>query len=213
MNIIYYLIIAFVMTRIPILRVYVRLINTMIHEVCHIIVATITGGKGHKITLHRDTSGLALTSSSSWFSRVFTAYAGYTGSSLVAFLLFYLLQEGYYTVVLLVLMSVLIIATLLWVRNGFGSLWAASFLLLIWLLIDKQFDQITIHLSYLLSAVLLVESVSSALQVMLISFKQPKDAGDATALQKFTFIPALIWGILFFIQSIYIGYKIVLQHV
>lgn len=208
-NVILYLLLAFVLTKIPVMGKYLRMVNTIIHEICHIVIATVTGGKGHRIALNRDTSGLAITSSSSWFSRIFTAYAGYTGASLTALLLFYLLHRGQYMAVLSLFLVLSIVATVLWIRNGYGLLWSGSFIVLMWLLVDNNLYELSLHISYLLASVLLVESITSAAHIMMVSIIRPKDAGDATNLQQATFIPAAIWGILFFVQAVYIGYKVI----
>ncbi|WP_226037158.1 M50 family metallopeptidase [Aquibacillus saliphilus] len=59
------------------------------------VIAKITGGRGYRIALNKDTSGHALDGTSSWISGILIAYAGYTGSSLTALLLFFLLYQGF----------------------------------------------------------------------------------------------------------------------
>ena len=60
--------------------------------------------------------------------------------------------------------------------------------------------------SFLVS-IMFVESMTSAFGIMYLSFKIPTQAGDATSLAQLTyFIPAQVWGILFFGQSLYFGW-------
>nr|WP_240795451.1 M50 family metallopeptidase [Aquibacillus halophilus] len=204
----YYILIAYFITKMPVIGSYFRMINTAIHECSHVVIAKLTGGKAYRIVLNRDTSGHALVGSSSWLSGIVIAYSGYTGSSLTAFMLFFLLSKGYYFVVLSVLLSILVVATIFWLRSIVGILWSVSMISLLALLLNNQLDSIIIHFSYLLASVVLLESVASAAYLMFISIKQPNQAGDATSLQKYTMIPAFAWGILFFVQSIYIGYRV-----
>ncbi|WP_186577083.1 M50 family metallopeptidase [Aquibacillus kalidii] len=210
MNLIYYMIGAIILIKTPFIGTYIRLINTITHEIWHVVIASVTGGKGHRIALNRDTSGYAITSNASWISRVLTAYAGYTGASITALLLFYLLNEGRYSAVLTLYLVIAAIASVLWIRNVFGFLWTSSFVILIWLLLNHSMDILIIHISYMLAAIILVESILSASHILRISFFEPKNAGDATNLQKATLIPAVIWGTVFFVQSVYIGYQILL---
>jgi hypothetical protein len=63
----------------------------------------------------------------------------------------------------------------------------------------------------LIASVLLVESVSTAYDIFIISMIQPHAAGDATNLSLLTaFIPAQVWGGFFFVQAllfIVLGFK------
>ncbi|MDC3412130.1 M50 family metallopeptidase [Aquibacillus sp. 3ASR75-11] len=208
MSPVYYIILAFLLTKLPIVGTYFRLVNTIIHEVFHVFVSKITGGKAHNIALNTDTSGHAVTSTTSWLSRVLTAYAGYTGSSLTAFGFYYLLYNEKETTVAILILAVTVLATILWVRNLFGIIWSISFTTSLGYLVYKQMDVILVNISFFLSAVLLVESIRSAIHIMVISIKRPNEAGDAKLLQRCTLIPAVVWGVVFFVQSIYVGYKI-----
>lgn len=102
---------------------FAALANTLIHELSHGLMAIVTGGKVHKITLHRDTSGLAITRTKrSRTIRALVAYAGYTGSSAAAVGLFYLLQQGDYQTILLIFLGITAVSSLFWVRNLYGFL-------------------------------------------------------------------------------------------
>lgn len=47
-----------------------------------------------------------------------------------------------------------------------------------------------------------VQSIISAFVILKLSVTDRKNAGDATNLANITFIPTLVWGTLFFVQSI-----------
>jgi hypothetical protein len=190
-------------------EMFAALANTLIHELSHGLMAIVTGGKVHKITLHRDTSGLAITKTKrSRIIRALVAYAGYTGSSAAAVGLFYLLQRGDYHTILLIFLGITAVSSLFWVRNLYGFLWSASFLLVIGYVVYKQYTALILHASIFFSVVVLVDSITSAWTVCKLSVTNRYEAGDATSLAKATFIPAAVWGAVFFGQALYAGYYV-----
>ncbi|MFC3884128.1 M50 family metallopeptidase [Bacillus songklensis] len=204
-----YMAIALVISRIPVLGVYIALCNTLLHEVFHVICAACLSGRiAHKISLHSDASGLAITRINSRFARVLVFYAGYTGSSLTAIGLFYLVEKGYFNIIIYFFITLAIISVLLWVRNFYGFFWAISFISLLGFITYKKYEIVMMHTSIFLSSVVLLQSIFTAFTVFKLSFIQRKDAGDATNLAQATFIPAPVWGTVFFGQSLYAGYFI-----
>lgn len=214
-----YLFIAFVLSNIPLLHSYIKgnaklskvihgmgmgvaVANTMIHESCHALMAIFTGGRIRGVSLSADTSGLAETTSDSRIARILVSYAGYTGSSLVAIGLFYLLYLGRYEWIIYFFVILSAINWLFWVRNLFGFLWLTAFIGMMVFFLYKHFEVVLVHISILLTCMVLVQSIISAFVIFKLSFKDRRNAGDATNLAKFTFIPTLVWGTLFFVQSI-----------
>lgn len=89
----------------------------------------------------------------------------------------------------------------------YGFLWVltvgAVFAGLFWL--DNPV--ITENVLLFVTAIIFVESITSTVEILILSFKTPKDAGDATSLAKTTFlIPAQVWGILFVAQSLFVAW-------
>lgn len=204
-------IIAIILTNIPILGNYIRIINTLIHESGHAIIA-ILGGKVHTISLFMNTEGVTYTSHSNWFGSFFTGIAGYVFSSIIAFLSFWLISRKQYKPLIFILLLFIGLNLLLWVRNFYGLFWLISFgAFFIWLLF-KGTASIVQNFLLIIASILLVESVTSSFTILLLSFMQPDSAGDATGLAKSTiFIPTQIWGIFFFSQAILfllLGYKL-----
>ena len=77
-KIIVYILIAILLTKLPIVGKYFALINTLIHEIGHQLASMVTFGKAHKIHLFANTEGLAFSSHRFWIGRVLTTLAGYT---------------------------------------------------------------------------------------------------------------------------------------
>jgi hypothetical protein len=207
----FYTVIVIICSFIPIIGRYLALINTLIHEVCHVIAAIFTGQKlrlSHKINLHYDSSGIAFTQIDSWIGRIIVAYMGYTGASMATYGFFYLLSKHYYISILYIFVTVAFLSIVLWIRNIYGFIWILSFAAIIcWTIYTDNFFFI-VNISIFISCIMLVQSVLTAFIIFKSSIQHRKHAGDATALAEATNIPAAIWGTLFFSQSVYIVYLI-----
>lgn len=219
-NLVYlYLLIAFVLSNVPLVNSFIKgnarlskvihaigmsvaIANTMIHETCHACMAIVTGGRIRGVSLSADSSGLAETTSSSRIARILVSYAGYTGSSLVAVGLFYLLHLGKYEWIIYFFVLLSTINWLFWVRNLFGFIWLTAFIGMMIFFLYKHFEVLLLHISILLTCMVLVQSIVSALVILKYSVTDRRNAGDATNLAKSTFVPAIFWGALFFVQSI-----------
>lgn len=206
---VFYIVVGLILTKVPVVGKYFRLLNTLVHEVGHVLMSLLTSGKVYKVEIFRDTSGVAVTGSRGRFSTILTTLAGYPFSSGVALLFIWLISIERFEIVVYTILVLLVISGMFWVRNLFGFMWIVAFFL-ITVIIDGY--EVTgsggVLEGYLLlvTAVLLVESVSSALVILRLSFKDSKEAGDATNLARATFIPAVVWGTLFAGQALLIAY-------
>lgn len=204
-----YLFIAILIRMIPFINVSSALINTLLHEVFHVICAAIFSGRvRHKIRLERDGSGLAITNVTTRAPKTLIYLSGYVGSSISALLLFYFLSMGMYKMVIYFIFSIVCISLILWIRNVYGICWAISLISLLSFIIYLQNKTLFMHTSIFLSDVVFIQSIFSAFTVCKLSIIERKNAGDATSLANETYIPAVIWGLLFFAQALFIGYFI-----
>lgn len=201
---------AFILLHVPFIGNYFRMINTLIHESGHALIALI-GGEVHQISLFMNTEGVTYTSHSSWISGFFTGAAGYVASSLMAFLSFWLISKRKYKALVGILIGLLLLNIVFWVRNFYGVFWLLTFSAGFLLLLFKGSQQLIQHCLLLIASILLVESISSAFTIQMLSFLQPHAAGDATGLARSTIlIPTQVWGILLFAQSLlflWFGFK------
>lgn len=207
-----YLIAAYVITFVPFLGRYVSMINTLVHENGHAIAALLLNGKVYSIKLFRNTEGVAVTGQRGWFSSVVISYAGYTFSSITAYVCFMLLNKGQMNFILYALLSIAILNLILWIRNIYGVIWLVSFIMLCGWAIHSGSNWFQSFLAHFFSSVLLTQSVSSALQIFMLSVVRRKSAGDATSLAHYTKIPAFIWGFLFFAQALYVAFIAIRDH-
>lgn len=186
---------------------YLRVINTLVHEVGHALFALLTGGKVDKIELFANTEGLAWTQSRFWLGRVLTTMAGYPFASFISFLFLYYLSNQKYLSIIIILLTILIIAIILWVRNFYGFLWCISFGFIFYYIYQLNNAFYIETVLYFITAVLFMESLYSAFVILKLSFTRPKDAGDATSLARTTLIiPAFVWGLAFFAQAVFFAY-------
>lgn len=201
---------AFVLIQIPVIGDYFRIINTVIHESGHAFMA-LFGGNVESISLFMNADGVTHGTQSIWVVDFITCIAGYMISSLMAFVSFWLIKRKKYTLFIDMLLGLILINFILWVRNPYGLFWLASFGLLFLALLIKGSQKVINNLVLLIASILLVESVSTAYDIFIISLIQPHAAGDATNLSHLTaFIPAQGWGIFFFAQALFfvlLGFK------
>jgi Peptidase M50B-like len=199
-----------ILVQIPIIGDYFRIINTVIHESGHAFISLFVGHVD-TIALLMNADGITRGTQSIWIINVITSGAGYIFSSFMAFFSFWLIRKEKYTVLIDILLVFIIINLLLWVRNPYGLFWLVSFGLLFLSLLIKGSKTVIINLCQLIASVLLVESISSAYDIFLISMMNPQAAGDATNLSQLTvLLPAHVWGGFFFIQALlfsFLGFK------
>ncbi|WP_332696296.1 M50 family metallopeptidase [Halalkalibacter lacteus] len=203
-----YIVSSIIISFLPYIRSLAGTIHTLIHESGHAIAALVTSGKVYSISLFANTEGVAYTGSRSLISSILISYAGYTFASMVSFISFYLISTEQIIILFYAFFSIALINLLLWVRNAFGVLWLFLYLGGCTLLIYYQLYFLKEVMVYLLSSIILVQSVIASFIILLSSVKNIQKAGDALLLQRLTYIPAFFWGGLFFSQSLFSTYCI-----
>lgn len=198
-----YIVVALILTRVPVVGKYFRLLNTLIHEIGHALMALFTSGRVYKVQVFSDTSGVAYTGSGNWLGRVLTSLAGYPFASFVAFMFVVLVSMDHLNIVVYMIVGTLLVSLVLWVRNWFGFAWVTVFLgCTVWLYMYASTELMTMYI-YVVIAVLLIESVMTAVTILRLSFSSPSESGDCFNLSQSTKIPALVWGVLFLGQALY----------
>ncbi|HEX8736488.1 MAG TPA: M50 family metallopeptidase [Pyrinomonadaceae bacterium] len=72
----------------------VRLFVTFIHEGSHALMALLTGGSVHSLTVSANGEGVVWSASSSWISALLTSSAGYLGTTFFGVLLLFLIRRA-----------------------------------------------------------------------------------------------------------------------
>lgn len=203
------LILSFVLMRIPKLGKYLRVLNTLIHESGHALLALITNGSVYTVSLRSDTSGEAVTGHSSFFSKFLVALAGYPITALASVGIYWCVLHENYRLLFVLFTAIAIVNLLLWVRNSFGVVWLIVFIAANAALLYFQNPMANKISAYLFAAIVFIENIYSSLTIFIIACKNPKSAGDAANLAKLTKIPAVIWALLFAAFNIFMGYWVV----
>lgn len=189
--------------RLPYIGVFFRAWCTLIHEICHALTALILNQEVKQIHLEKDLSGTAFVGGGNKLSNSLIGLAGYFGASALGFCLSFLLLKGRYFVFPYLLIPLGSVALLFWIRNVFGLAWIIGQLAVMGGLIFYQKPLILAIFCGIATWSLVAEAFYSCLVVFSLSITSPKQAGDASLLQKFTKLPSFFWGLLFFLQGSY----------
>ena len=204
---------------VPFLRSYFAHFHNLVNLV---ISACLEGGKIH---LYQDGSGQTTGSAVSPFKRALISYAGYTGASVAAIGLLYLVLKGHYQLVVYLYLGLSVVALLLWIRNAFGVIWGLSTAVLLALPVFFRYDNVLVlpvnvnletvlvHIGIFLASVLFVQSMIGAVQVCRQAFMSRSNPKRKAALVQTKFIPAVVLGIILFGQTVLAGYFFALNFI
>jgi hypothetical protein len=199
--------VCLVISRLPWIGRYFRGINTLVHESGHAFMALILSGNVHRIDLSSDTSGSILTSTDNGFKKFLVSFTGYPFSSIVALLFFYFINKNAYQYVIFPLIALAFLNLILYVRNMYGIFWLITFLLLSFSVIYLNNQMLWYGFSLLCAFIILIDSVFSTIQLLIISLRTPKTAGDAKNIADITHFPALFWAAIFLLIAGFLAYK------
>ncbi|MDR2410871.1 MAG: M50 family metallopeptidase [Bacteroidales bacterium] len=182
---------------IPVVGKYIRVLETMIHESGHVLMALLTGAKISKINLFSDTSGETHIMGAGKIKTMLIAWVGYPFSSAMAWLSFWAIQSNYKQIFIIILCVLTCVFLIAYIRNGFGIFWAISFILANGYLLYKKKTVIIEILASIYADILFLSSLFSCFIILYLAFKSPNKAGDATLISKITHIPPQIIAIIF----------------
>ncbi len=205
------MVIALLLPRIPVVGKFFNIINTGLHELGHALVALLLDGEVHKIELFNDTSGTTVTQTSRKWQAVLVSLAGYPFAASVAWLAFYLVMKGAATGLVIGLSVLFLIMLVLWIRNVYGALWVLLFCAINGFLIYYGNEDYIHYTAMFYAVMILTESLVSSLVLVVLSFKNPSQAGDATNLAKVTHVPAAIWSLMFLAYTAWVVYRVVMM--
>ena len=198
-----------ILTRLLPFSSWFRILDTMVHELGHAVATLLLSGSVLRIELNPDHSGATYSIISSNWSSILVSLSGYTAASLFSILMFY----GYYKrrqkegLILITAMALLTIV--FFVRSGYGLWWLLAFVVIniVFYFIGPRVRSFY----YLVLAFLcLEESVIGPISLAIIAITRPGQAGDAANLANSTFLPAILWALLFVLFALWCA-KIALQ--
>lgn len=166
-------------------------------------MALITNGKIERIDLFADTSGQALTKSKNSFLSFLVVFSGYPLASIATWGLFVLLSRHQINFILYFSIGLMLLNLIFWVRNWYGIIWLLITITGLVSVLYYDNSVIKQYVSLLICAISLSEAIYSAWVVFYLSIKMPKSSGDAYLLSQIAFLPSFVWGLIFFVQSLY----------
>lgn len=206
-----FLVAALIIMRIPYVGRAVRVLNTLVHESGHALAALFTSGQVTKVELFADLSGTTHTINSGKLASVVVGLAGYLFASGFAWLSSLLVANGLERWLVVVLMALALFNLVLYVRNMYGMVWLVVFVFACGVLLSKGEPLWQQAAAVVFMVVMLADSMMSAVELALISFKTPKKAGDASMLGKVTGIPAQVYALAFAAAALWIGLDAVVR--
>jgi hypothetical protein len=194
-------VVALLLVLLPATWPRVRLGVTVAHEAGHAIVAVLVGRRLQSIRLHSDTSGLTVSRGKPRGPGVVAMLAaGYLAPALLGLGAALLLGAGY-TVALLWLVLLVLVALLVWVRNLYGLLvlvvGGAGLLVLTW----YAGETVQSVAAYLLTWLLLLAAPRPLVE-LLASGRRRRRTSDADQLAGLTHLPAVLWMLLLLVASL-----------
>jgi len=181
---------------IPYVGKYIRVLETMIHEGGHVLMAAVLGTKINKINLFSDTSGETHIAGAGKFKTLLIALVGYPFSSAFAYGSFWAIKQHQYIFVI-VLCAITLFFLLFYIRNGYGIFWAITFIAANACLLFFEKIKIINVLAMIYVDILFLSSLFSCFILVYLAFKSPNKAGDAALIKKSVHIPAQITALIF----------------
>lgn len=211
LTLILFVAIALLLPRIPVVGKFFNIINTGLHEFGHALMALLLGGEVHKIELFKDTSGATVTQTKHKWQAALVSLAGYPFAASMGWFGFYLAQSGAAMGMVIGLSILFLLMLLVWIRNWYGALWVVLFTAINAFLVYYHITQYIQYAAMFYAVMILTESVVSSVVLVVLSFKDPSRAGDATNLEKVTCVPAAIWSLLFLAYTLWVVYRVVVM--
>lgn len=203
----YFLLLAAIVIRqIPLVSIPLNWLETYFHEISHGIAALLTGGNIISIQLFPNGSGLCTSQGGITF---IIAFCGYAGATLWGWLFFKLANSHQRTAqIISVLMIVLLLASI--------ALWARDLLTMIIIAILALMFVFIIKMRRLSSLQLLLKFFG--LSILLNSLFSPtylfdgRNLGDGAALSEMTFVPEMVWVLLWCVIAITALYSLIKEN-
>ena len=191
--------ICFVLLYIPVLGKYIRVLETMIHEGGHVIMALFTGTKIKKMNLFSNTAGETNIVPTNRIKTILIGLMGYPFSSAMAWAAFWAIHHNYHRIFIIALCIITLLFLVFFIRNGFGIFWAISFITANGYLVYANNSRMLKILSVVYADILFLSALSSCFIIVHLAFKYPNKAGDATLINKVTHIPSQVAAVFFLI--------------
>jgi len=174
------------------------LFTTLVHELGHALAAVLTGRVVHGIRIRRNHSGEAVSSGRGGFGSVVSGVFGYPAPAIVGAAQLWAVFNGY-TAIALFVGGIILLLTILVIRNAFGILVvlvSAAASALLWLYATPEVQSYAL---LVIGIALLVGSVRGLATVVSVHTRRRDQlrTSDAYLLYRSTGVPSPVWLTLF----------------
>lgn len=199
-----------------------KLFSVFLHELGHALMAFIFGHGIQAFKVNLNESGYTIVQSKGWFSSFMIANGGYLGSVLFAVLILYLKKTSLRKYILGTLAIVFLVVSIKFSGFSFTLVYSILFAVAVLVLYMIQNDRLTdwvIDIFGVASAAYAIYDtfVDTILLQLNVHFQLLKGWGgkqpftDAVQLEKLTFIPAIVWGIIWMFIAFFAVYSTLLK--
>lgn len=179
----------------------IKILVVLLHEISHGVAALLTGGTINGIDVSLNLGGECIVSGG---NTLIIASAGYIGSLVWGTLLFTSSYKYDYSKILATVISIILFLTVIfYIRSSFGVLVSLIFSLLFYLSprhLPRTFHFYLLRFIGLVSALYVIIDIKEDL--ITLTYRET----DAQRIAELTGVPAVYWGILWFIISIVVLY-------
>ena len=196
------LLIALIILQLPFISIPFKWLESYFHEISHGLAALITGGSIVKIQLFPNGAGLCTTRGGSAF---FISLMGYGGAILWGSLIFYLASSHQRVAQVFSVLLVVLLASsiLLWVRDLLTLFIVLILLALVVAQIKYSSHKYLQKLLQVTGLLVLINSLMSPLYLL-----DGQSRGDGAALADLTYIPEIIWVVIWFFAALFATYRL-----
>jgi hypothetical protein len=193
---------AIIILQLPFISIPFKWLESYFHEISHGLTALLTGGSIVQIQLFPNGAGLCTTRGGSAF---FISLMGYGGAILWGSLIFYLASSHKKTAQIfsILLIGLLASSILLWVRDLLTLFIVVVLLMLVIAQLKYSSQKYLQTLLQLTGLLVLINSLMSPLYLL-----DGQAKGDGAALANMTFIPEIIWVVIWFSVALLATYRL-----
>jgi hypothetical protein len=193
---------AIIILKLPFISIPFKWLESYFHEISHGLMALLTGGSIVQIQLFPNGAGLCTTRGGSAF---FISLMGYGGAILWGSLIFYLASSHRKTAQIFSILLIVLLASsiLLWVRDLLTLFIVVVLLMLVIAQLKYSSQKQLQTLLQLTGLLVLINSLMSPLYLL-----DGQAKGDGAALANMTFIPEIIWVVIWFSVALFATYRL-----
>jgi hypothetical protein len=193
---------AIIVLQLPFISIPFKWLESYFHEISHGLTALLTGGTIVQIQLFPNGAGLCTTRGGSAF---FISLMGYGGAILWGSLLFYLASshQKIAQVCSVLLVGLLASSILLWVRDLLTLFIVVVLLILVLAQLKYSSQKYLQKLLQVTGLLVLINSLMSPLYLL-----DGQARGDGAALAEITYIPEIIWVVIWFSTALLATYRL-----